>query len=247
MSAEPFDSICLDIMYTSGTNCVDSVRWCVSQRKWCVPNDVSSQPPWCSLCLPSMWRTNWCGMLTSCDSQCSCMRPVNTAPSTPNASASMGTWRRRAVEGMTWPTPGVRGTGSGRGGTGGASPEGPAPPPTAAPPNSGASSSFDSTSRRVDASVSRRHRSHDVEEAQRVVSLGEGEGDAVLLELEHGGDLHACHLLLPHVLLPFLYGMQRRDAWYDTSKIRPNTRQYRCIMLYCYVFDVYCLPYRACI
>ena len=42
MSAEPFDSICLDIMYMSGTNCVDSVRLCVSQRKWCVPNDTAA-------------------------------------------------------------------------------------------------------------------------------------------------------------------------------------------------------------
>ena len=45
----------------------------------------------------------------------------------------------------------------------------------------------------------------------------------------------------------FLCCMAYSDATPDTSKIRPNTRQYRCIMQYSYVFDVYCLPYYACI
>ena len=111
-------------------------------------------------------------------------------------------------------------------------PRGPSPPSDSSPTKLGSLvvARLD-VARRVDASASRRHRSHDVEEAQRVVSLGEGEGDAVLLELEHGGDLHACHLLLPHVLLPFLYGMQRRDAWYEQ-----DTTEYASIQVYYAVF-----------
>ena len=71
--------------------------------------------------------------------------------------------------------------------------------------------------------------------------LWELKREAVLLELEHGGDLHACHLLLLHVLLPLLYGIQRRDAWYeqDTTESRVNTGVLCCILMY-----PMCIAYR---